>query len=205
MSAPIEKSLQPTRGDALGSSGNRWLQKFVKGATLFQIALVSIALVGCSIGPPDVETRPSKYSSLITDWTPTGLVTNFPNPLPTNASNVKLSAFPGFLQGGAWFQVRFTLPAAEVSKDFDDASKIAKDFYDGGDKFTSCNAKKNGLPGTSFHTADNPKQWEFPADYRVFVFATQDAGGNPPFQSGTCYGVVISKQRNEVIYYAESW
>jgi hypothetical protein len=176
-------------------------------APLFQIALLSIVLIGCSIGPPDTETRPAKYSALITDWTPSGLVAHFPNPLPATASNIKLSAFPGFLQGGAWFQVRLNLPAAEVSKAYDDATRIAKDFYDGGDALTSCNSKTktNGLPGTSFHTSDDKKQWEFPADYRIFVFAAHDAGGTPSFQSGTCYGVVISKQRNEVIYYAESW
>jgi hypothetical protein len=167
-------------------------------------ALLSFALIGCSV-EPRIETSPQKYSTLITQWTPTGLVAHFPNPLPATASNIKLSAFPGFLQGGAWFQVRLTLPAAEVSKVYGDASKIAKDFYDGGTQFTSVTSKTNGLPGTYFHTSDNEKHVEFPADYRIFVFVAQDAGGNPPWQSGTSYGVVISKQRNEVIYYAENW
>ena len=163
-------------------------------------ALVSVVLVGCLI-KPRTETRTEKYSTLITEWTPTGLVAHFPNPLPATTSNIKLSAFPG---RGAWFQIRLTLPPAEVSKVYDDASKIAKDFYDGGTSYTSVNSKTNGLPGTAFHTADK-EQAEFPGDYRIFVFAAQDAGGTPPFQSGKCYGVVVSKQRNEVIYYAESW
>jgi hypothetical protein len=166
-------------------------------------SLLFVVLVGCSV-EPKTETSPTKYALLITNWTPTGLVSHFPNPLPPTVSDVKLSAFTGFLQGGAWFQVRLTLPAAEVSKLYDEATKMAKDFYDGGTTYTSVNSKTNGLPGTSFYTSDN-KQGEFPADYRVFVFAAQDAGGNPPYQSGTCYGVVISKQRNEVIYYAERW
>jgi hypothetical protein len=170
--------------------------------TIF-VSLLSLVLAACSI-EPKTETSPRKYTQLITNWTPTGLVAHFPNPLPSTASNVKLSAFPGFLQGGAWFQVRLTLPASEVSKLYDDATKAAKDFYDGGTTYTSVNSRTNGLPGTSFHTSDN-KQEEFPADYRVFVFAAQDAGGNPHYQSGKCYGVVISKQRNEVIYYAENW
>src|SRR5690349_19478506 len=110
-------------------------------------ALVSVVLVGCSV-EPRTETRIEKYSALITEWTQTGLVAHFPNPLPATASNIRLSAFPGFLQGGAWFQIRLTLPPAEVSKVYDDASKIAKDFYDGGTQYTSCNSKTNGLPGT---------------------------------------------------------
>jgi hypothetical protein len=163
------------------------------------LALLCAALLGCS------KNSPSRYPSLITDWAPTGLVAHFPKQLPATASNVKISAFPGLLQGGAWFQVRMTLSAAEVSKVYDDASQTARDFYDGGTMYTSVNSKTNGLPGTSFHTSDNEKQVEFPADYRIFVFAAKDAGGSPPFQSGKCYGVVVSKQRNEVIYYAESW
>lgn len=161
------------------------------------LSLLCVALVGCNSG--------SRYSSLITDWTPTGLIAHFPKPLPATASNVKISSFPGLLHGGGHFQVRMTLPAAEVSKVYDDASKTAKDFYDGGTKFTSVNSKTNGLPGTTFHTSDSQKYTEFPEDYRIFVFAAQTGGGIPPWQSGTCYGVVVSKQRNEVIYYAENW
>jgi len=109
------------------------------------------------------------------------------------------------LQGGGWIQVRMTLPTAEVSKIYDDATKTAKDFYDGGSRYTSVNSKTNGLPGTSFHTSDSQNYTEFSKDYRVFVFAAKDAGGTPPFQSGNCYGVVVSKKHNEVIYYAENW
>ena len=166
-------------------------------------ALLSFALIGCSV-EPRIETSPQKYSTLITQWTPTGLVAHFPNSLPASASNIKLSAFPGFLQGGAWLQVRLTLPSAEVSKIYDDATKIAKDFYDGGGVFKSVNSKVDGLPGTNFHTSDNQHAPDFPDDYRIFVLAAQRPGGNT-WESGKCYGVVVSKQRNEVIYYAENW
>ena len=54
-------------------------------------------------------------------------------------------------------------------------------------------------------TGKVPHVFVLVADYRIFVFAAKDASGTPPFQSGKCYGVVVSKQRNEVIYYAESW
>jgi len=159
--------------------------------------------ISCSIGPR-TETNPKKYPALITEWTPTGLISHFPNPLPPTASNIKLSAFPGFLQGGAWFQVRLILPADEVSKIYDGATKVAKDFYDGGDFFKSTDSKDGGLPGTSFHTSDHGHQIEFPADYRVFVFAAQSSSGSS-WNHGRSHGIVISKKRNEVVYYAENW
>lgn len=168
----------------------------------FVLALLCVAIAGC-FGPPSTETRPEKYRLLLTQWTPTGLVSHFPNSTPTNATSVRLSAFPGFLQGGAWFQFRLTLPPGEVAKAYESASTNAKDFYDGGGFFKSVNAKKGGLPGTSFHTSGN-KEGEFPSDYRIFVFAARSGGGNT-WQAGESYGVVISKERNEVIYYAEKW
>ena len=165
-------------------------------------AFFCLTFAGC-FGPPSTETSPKKYSSLLTKWTPTGLVAHFPNPLPATATNVKLSAFPGFLQGGAWFQLRLTLPAADVSKVYDAATNAAKDFYDGGSFFTSSNSKRGGLPGTSFHSSDTQEQSEFPADYRIFVFAAKDYGNQ--WNHGESCGIVVSKQRNEVIYFAENW
>ena len=118
-------------------------------------------------------------------------------------NQVKLSAFPGFLQGGARFQLRLTLPAADVSKIYEDATRIAKDFYDRGGIYKSTNSKKGGLPGTNFYTSDDKHQTDFPEDYRVFVIAAQSPGGNT-WEHLKSYGVVVSKQRNEVIYFAEN-
>lgn len=169
----------------------------------FVFALLSVAIAGC-FGPPSTETRPAKYPLLLTEWTSKGLASHFPSSIPTTAMNVGLSAFPGFLQGGAWFQLRLTLPPGDIAKAYESASTNAKDFYDGGGFYKSVNAKKGGLPGTSFHTSGS-KEGDFPSDYRIFVFAARSGGGEPPWQVGESYGVVISKERNELIYFAEKW
>ena len=119
---------------------------------------------------------------------------------------MKVSAFPGFLQGGGWFQLRLTLPPSDIAALFEDASKQAKAFYDGGDRLKLVNAKKDGLPGTSFHTSGT-KERSFPADYRVFVYHARPYRPGTDFQwnHGDSRGVVISRTRNEIIYFAESW
>jgi hypothetical protein len=166
------------------------------------LTLFCFLFAGCSV-EPRIETNPKKYRSLLAEWAARGpLVSHFPNPLPPAASNVKLSAFPGLFQGGAWLQVRLTLPPADVAKAFDSASKSAKDFYDGGGFFESTNAKKGGLPGTAFHTS-GIQGADFPADYRIFVFAAEDHGNQ--WNHGNSRGIVVSKKRNEIIYFAESW
>ena len=129
------------------------------------LSLICLSIVGCSkplFGPPAVETRPKQYSSLLAEWQKRGLVDHFPKTLPAEATNIKLSAFPGFLQGGGWFQLRLALPSGDVARIFEEASKQAKGFYDGGDSLKLVNAQKDRLPGTNFHTADT-KDTDFPA------------------------------------------
>ena len=89
---------------------------------------------------------------------------------------------------------------------FEDATKQAKAFYDGGDFFKLVNEQKDGLPGTSFHTANN-KGRDFPPDYRIFIFHARAYRPGEDFQwnHGDSRGVVISRKRNEVIYFAEDW
>lgn len=170
--------------------------------TILIVAFLSMVTAGC-FGPPSVEQRPKKYSSLLKDWRATGLVNHFPNQFPATATNIKLSVFPGYLQGGAFFQVRMSLPRDEVLKVYDAASSAANDFYDGGDFDTSMSSKTAGLPGARFYTSDK-SGYDFPVDYRIFVFDAQSSGGNT-WNHGYSYGVVVSKRRNEVIYFAESW
>jgi len=164
-------------------------------------------LLGFGFGPR-VEMRPRKYARLLSDWRVTGLISHFPKTIPRAAMNVRLSAFPGFMRGGAWFQIRMTLPPADVAARFAEATARAKAFYDGGDKYTLVNSTEGGLAGTSFHTA-GPKDYFFPDDYRIFIYEARAHGGPDPrcspWWSGTSIGMVISQEKNEVIYFAENW
>ena len=168
--------------------------------------LLLVVCFAWALEPPNEETRFKKYSSLLAEWQKRGLAEHFPKVISAEASAKKLSAFPGFLQGGGWFQVRLTLPPAMVAGIFKDATKQAKAFYDGGDAFKLVEEQKDGLPGTSFHTANNKGQ-DFPPDYRIFIFHARASRPGEDFQwnHGDSRGVVISRTRNEVIYFAEDW
>src|SRR4029434_7676625 len=155
--------------------------------------------------PPPVETRLTKYPALLAEWRKQGLAKHFPDAIPSNATTVKLSHFPGFLQGGAWLQLRLTLPPGTVAKAYEDASKRAKQFYDGGDGNDRLDNDENAIPGPDFVTSDD-KVESFPADYRIFIHygrSPEDAGFK--WNHGQSYGVVISRKRNEVIYFAINW
>jgi len=161
-------------------------------------------------GIPEMETHVAKYPALLAEWSKTRLVTHFPPSIPAQASHVRVAAFPGFLQGGGFLQIRYQLPPAEVTALFAEAARKAKAFYDGGDLFSLVNdhldphpgGDNSGLAGTSFHTSGSNNE-KFPADYRIFVFAAEDHGGM--WNHGTSKGMVVSTKRHEVIYFAESW
>jgi hypothetical protein len=150
---------------------------------------------------PKRVTNTDKYSKILEDWKPTDLVDHFPHSIPSIATNVKFSAEPGFLQGGGHIQLRMELPPSEVRKLFDDATKNAKQTQDGGNSVTSINERDDGLHSASPYTLDSDS-YEFPTDYRVFIFHARNSGS---WNHGDGYGVVISLQRDEVIYYANYW
>lgn len=163
--------------------------------------------------PPPIERDVQKYSALVKEWSKSGLSAHFPEAIPADATKVRLSAFPGFLQGGGWLQARMGLPVARVKAIYDDATARAKAFYDGGDQLTLVNEsgkvegqESGALAGTSFYT-DDVDEKPFPDDYRIFVFHARDGmpGGGFPWNHGESTGVVVSLKRNEVIYYLEDW
>jgi hypothetical protein len=147
-----------------------------------------------------------KYGQILTDWKATGLVDHFPDSIPLQARNVHFSSFPGFLQGGAHVQLRIELPASEVKKLYDQATNLAKQYHDGGNSTTLINERADGLYSTIPHTLVSGK-YVFSEDYRVFIYDANpyQKGSGHDWNHGKSKGVVISLQRNEVIYYAENW
>jgi hypothetical protein len=170
--------------------------------SVYMIAIVFLGFLVYLAMPLKLQTDVAEYSNVLVHWEPTGLVDHFPCSVPTEANNVIFSAFPGFLQGGAHMQLRMKLPAAEVKDLYEKASQEAKQYHDGGSSMTLVNEQEDGLASTSPHTLDSCAP-EFPKDYRVFVYHAEPASNS--WNHGKSKGVVISLERNEVIYFAEDW
>lgn len=154
---------------------------------------------------PRETTSVRRYDEILAGWQPTGLVGHFPPTIPAGARHVRLSFFPGFLQGGAYFQVRMQLAPAEI-RTIEAQMKQAADEWDQrcaelGDD--DCD-REELLLMTPFHTADpRSGQTVFPSDYVLYLLHAEDHGGN--WNHGQTAGVAISAQRNEVVYWAEAW
>ena len=156
------------------------------------------------LGLPTETTDVSRYPALLAQWQPTGLVSHFPATIPATARHVRFSAFPGFGQGSSWIQLRLTLPPGEVAAIASSARGAAGQVYSGGGgEFDQLNADpKHNWPTTTFHTADNPKQWEFPKTYTFFVIKAVDRGMGS-WDPHDDYGIAISDSTNEVVYWAD--
>jgi hypothetical protein len=102
--------------------------------------------------PMRPETDVGAYGRVLERWRSTSLVDHFPVEIPTSAVDVRMSSFPGFLQGGAWFQLRMRMPEADVRKLRDEFERKAVHRFDGGMKMDHINGVN--IATTTFLTND---------------------------------------------------
>jgi hypothetical protein len=132
------------------------------------------------------------------------LIRHFPPTVPDNATNVKFVYFGGFMQGGAYIQLRLQLPQDEIVKRSEEYHSRAKYKFIGGSWTDHVNAP-NGVPTTHFHTGET-EDGSFPNNYEILVLNAQPEGTSDfQWNHGYSYGVVISLENSEIIYWAEDW
>jgi hypothetical protein len=131
------------------------------------------------------------------------LVRHFPRVIPSDAKDVRFSFSPAFLQGGAHIQLRYAAAPATISELYEQFSgKMTKSFM-GGDTNDHMNVKQ-GMPTTFFYTNGSASH-QFPDDYEIMIFDELPKEEQHSWNHGDSHGVAISKKRNEIVYWAESW
>lgn len=174
------------------------------------IGLVVIAFVGLMIFVwlmlPRETNNLRKYHGLRAHWDQE-LIAHFPYPIPKSATLRKFSHFPGFLQGGAHIQLRLAMPPKQIQELYERfLQKRTKSFY-GGNTNMHMN-EKDGMPTTFFKTGDIDRM-SFPDDFEIMIFDTVFPESERPeghyWNHGKSHGVAISTNRNEIVYWAESW
>lgn len=140
-------------------------------------------------------TRLDAYPRLLKDWAETGMVDHFPRAIPAQARNVSLEAYPGMLQGSGSFQLRMTLPGAEVAA-IDQRMKARP--------VRRCPPEcTNGVEDPDFWSVPRLEAGQkddsvsFERDFVVYALYT-DGDWNHP----TGKGIAVSVKRNEVVYWA---
>jgi hypothetical protein len=176
----------------------RWRGLAVRIALIIAAGLLISA--GCSLGPPEVVTDITRYGSLRGSWS--GLADHFPREVPESTTLARLSYFPGFMQGGAWLQLRLTLPAGEVASiESEYAPRAIRTYERGGDANRHAN-QPDGVPTTFYRTGAEDSS-AFPTSFTVYVLKADDHGGH--WNHGESAGLAISREANEVVYWADHW
>jgi len=160
----------------------------------------------CYIYPRETHNL-RKYPALRAQWN-SELVWHFPEEVPKSATLKKFSYAPGFLQGGAHIQLRLSLPQEEIRDLYQYFSeKSTKSFLGGGNTNHHMNVK-DGMP-TTFYKTGEKGQSSFPDDFEIMIFDTVWPESERPdghyWNHGRSHGIAISKVRNEIIYWAETW
>jgi hypothetical protein len=152
-------------------------------------------------------TNVAEYEDILARWT-TPVAAHFPQHIPDSATLAALSYFPGFLQGGAHFQLRLRLPTGEVVRIEQAVRPKAKHVYHGGGFFDHYNADQNSnVPTATLRTADSvSSNGDFPPHYKLYVLDARhgDTMG-APWNHGMTRGVAISTAVSEVVYWIEDW
>jgi len=154
-------------------------------------------------------TNVDKYAGILdTYWdSRRDLVGHFPRPIPANARTVRFSFRPAFLQGGAHVQLRCSLPPEQIEEQYAYfASKRTKSFF-GGNASDHMNMRE-GMPTSSFYTGDT-RDNRFPPDYEIMIFdevlKEENRSAGFYWNHARCHGVAISRERHEIVYWAEFW
>ena len=148
-------------------------------------------------GPPATITDVNRYPELRSSWS--DLAAHFPPVLPAAATNIKMSHYPGYMQGGASFQLRVTLPASEISGLDLKYSKIATHTFFGGD------TNDHSVP-TTFDYTNGTDLTSFSESFKIYVIHAKDEGElGFSWNHGTNGGVAVSGEKNQIVYWCESW
>jgi hypothetical protein len=154
-------------------------------------------------------TDTGQYQTILnTRWNLNGDFTaHFPRPIPRGVQDVRFYYQPAFGQGAEIIQLRYRTTPAEISELYDRFAALKTKASFGGENDLHMN-EPEGMPTTSFWTSGSDDR-RFPLDFEIMIFdkllMEKDWPEGFYWNHGSSHGVAISKQRNEIVYWAERW
>lgn len=154
--------------------------------------LILLLMYWLDPGGPRTTTNVRRYQEIRGKWQD-GLADVFPAAIPADATNVRLSYSSGHRDGGAYFQVRMTLPAARVAEIADELTATASH------KFSS-EFRPGDVPAVFDQTGAQPPG-PFP-DYFT-IYALKRVPSIAASRSDGWTGAAVSRSTNEIVYWCE--
>lgn len=141
----------------------------------------------------------SKYERVLrlNDYPENLLISHFPEKIPDNAKKIVFSYNPTFGMGGENFNLKFEIDSSYINNYIHQFSKNAK--WIG--KADDSDAEENAIYSSTFYGVGYDK---LPKDFTIYLVDSRSYGP-VKWNHGMLSLVAISKERNEIIFIAESW
>ena len=177
--------------------GATYIQKRVSGRKLISMfglaAVIAILIFNIILSialEPWIAVRPvhdvRKYEEILNKWKHSSpeIVNHFPASIPLDAKEVDFYYRPGFLQSSSEIQLRFKSTPEQITEYYERFSKIKTKSYHGRTLVHFEPHKQDG------HII------ELGEDFETLQFDEPEHGERE-------HGVIISKEKNEIIFWAE--
>jgi hypothetical protein len=178
---------------------------------LILIALVSIVLVCllCRGGLFDQGmlgeiTDPGEYSKIMEEAEDNSYLNHFPSDIPASAEYVRFHFHPSVFQGGTALQLRVRLPSDEVEEIRSSFNNEAESIFRAQISEEEAASLESVRIPYFYTTDDGVTEW--PDGFEHLVFGTVFTGSEDfPSNHGLTYGISISVDDSEVVYWYEDW
>jgi hypothetical protein len=140
------------------------------------------------------------------DYPDSKLVAHFPAHILENATETRFYYLPKFLQGAMYLQLRCKLPISEVDSIFQQYFEVARQIQNSNGDVVQVRDDDDRLPTPLFRNEENDSFAPLPESYSVIILDAEPVQTDPDnWNHGYSYGVAVSVERHEVIYWSEYW
>ena len=145
----------------------------------------------------------ARYEEILASY-PESWVAHFPSSVPAEATQVTFYYLPAFLQGGSYLQLRCTLPPSVLDDVLGRYRPIAKQVENGAGEIIEDVDIQGDLPTPLFRNGENTGFDSLPQHFLILIL-----DGEPykpeDWNHGYTYGVAVSTQGREAIFWVEYW
>jgi hypothetical protein len=181
------------------------------GLARFGIPLTVVALAFAAVINVMVDFATSfiveldQYPQMVAEFHDSTLVAHFPPEIPDEAHNRSFFAVSGALRQARVMQLRYELPAEQIAALLEMYQSQAVYEFLGGDASEHVDLP-DGVPTTYFYTGDG-ESYAFPESFTILVLDAQveKLTGDGVWKHGYSYGVAISVEESEIVYWLEEW
>ncbi|WP_207648960.1 hypothetical protein [Caldicoprobacter faecalis] len=161
--------------------------------SLLAFIYIAVDVATTTINDTDKYQRVLK----VTGYPDNPLIQHFTEKIPGDAKNIVFQYYPGFLQGGTLWGLRFQADPNSIENYIYRLSKMAKCIG----KPKDSQAQSNGIFSGTFTSLG---YFDLPEDFIIFVIYSKSYKPDD-WNHGQLSLAAVSQQRNEVIFLAEDW